>query len=89
MKEINELKKYMNLMNETNAELESIESEIDNDPENEALDEKWNEVYEENFEYTEKCIDIISNLLNIDTKTARKMINMYNNEIENLIKRVA
>ena len=68
-----------------------LDEALESDPENEELENAWNEAYEREWNASEALINEIVKITNgmIDNTTARKMIAMKRNELKNLISRIA
>lgn len=68
-----------------------LDEAIENDPENEELENAWNEAYEAEWNASEILINEIVKITNgiIGNMTARKMIGMKRNELKTLISKIA
>lgn len=85
------LKKLFEALEAAEAKTDAIDEMFEMDPENETLEDLWNEAYEAEHKAFEELVEAIVKYTNnqIEAKTARTMINAKREELKALFSKVA
>lgn len=85
------LKKLFEALEAAEAKTDAIDEMFEMDPENETLEDLWNEAYEEEHKAFEELVEAIVKYTNnqIESKTVRTMINAKREELKALFSKVA
>lgn len=87
--QIKELRELLKELKELEAITNELDSKYEKDPENEEIEKAFDEAYQKEYCTRDQACKTLSKLIEVDYKTAGRMIATKRNDIENLLSRTA